>query len=149
MLNGSVAKGEMMNKEEIMEFIRENPACFLATVEGDTPRVRGIGTYKADERGILIQISTPKDVYKQLVKNPKVELCYYSPAKGMQLRVNGAAEFLEDQDLKEEVVKARPFLKALVDAEGYGVIKIFRVASASAYVWTREKNFAPKEYVKL
>jgi len=139
----------MMNKEEIMQFINENPVCFLATVEGDTPRVRGIGTYKADERGILIQISTPKDVYKQLVKNPKVELCYNNLAKGIQLRVDGTAEFLEDQGLKEEVVNARPFLKALVDAEGYGVIKIFRVANASANVWTREKNFAPKEYIKM
>jgi pyridoxamine 5'-phosphate oxidase len=102
-----------MNKEEIMQFISENPICFLATVEDDIPRVRGIGTYRADERGILIQISTPKDVYKQLVKNPKVELCYNSLAKGVQLRVNGTAEFLEDQGLKEEVVNARPFLKPM------------------------------------
>ena len=138
-----------MNKEEIMQFINENPVCFLATVEGDIPRVRGIGTYKADERGILIQISTPKDVYKQLAKNPKVELCYNNLAKGIQLRVNGTAEFLEDQALKEEVVKDRPFLKSLVDVEGYSAIKVFRVADASVYVWTREKNFAPKEYIKL
>lgn len=138
-----------MNKEEILQFIRENPVCFLATVEGDTPRVRAIGTYKADERGILIQISTPKDVYKQLAKNPKVELCYNNLAKGIQLRINGTAEFLEDQALKEEVLKDRPFLKSLVDAEGYGAIKVFRVSNALAHVWTREKNFAPKEYIKL
>ncbi len=138
-----------MNKEEIMQFIRENPVCYLATVEGDVPRVRAIGTYKADERGILIQISTPKDVYKQLAKNPKVELCYHSPSKGMQIRINGTAEFLEGQDIKEEVIKARPFLKPLVDKEGYGLIKVFRVADASACVWTMEKNFAPKEYIKL
>ena len=139
----------MMNKEEIMQFIRENPICFLATVEDDIPRVRAIATYKADERGILIQISTPKDVYKQLAKNPKVELCYHSLAKNMQLRVNGTAEFLEDQDLKEHVVKDRPFLKPLVEAEGYDVIKIFRVTNASVYVWTKEQNFAPKEYIKI
>ena len=138
-----------MNKEEIMQLIRENPVCFLASVEGDIPRVRGVGTYKADDRGILIQISTPKDVYKQLVKNPKVELCYHIPAKGMQLRVNGTAEFLEDQGLKEEVLKDRPFLKTLVDAEGYDAIKVFRVANASVYIWTKEKNFAPKDYIKL
>lgn len=138
-----------MNKEEIMQFISENPICYLATVEGGVPRVRAIGTYKADERGILIQISTPKDVYKELAKNPKVELCYHSLSKNMQLRVNGTAEFLEDQGLKEQVVKDRPFLKPLVDAEGYSAIKIFRVANASAYIWTKEKNFAPKEYIKL
>ncbi|HEX2967191.1 MAG TPA: pyridoxamine 5'-phosphate oxidase family protein [Syntrophorhabdaceae bacterium] len=138
-----------MNREEILQFVKDNPVCFLATVEDNAPRVRGIGTYKVDERGILIQISTPKDVYKQIVKNPKVELCYNNLAKGIQVRVSGTAEFLEDQSVKEEVVDARPFLKSLVEENGYDVIKVFRVAKAIAYVWTREKNFAPKEYIQL
>ncbi len=138
-----------MNREEILQFVKENPVCFLATVEDGAPRVRGIGTFKVDERGILIQISTPKDVYKQIVKNPKVELCYNNLSQGVQIRVNGTAEFLEEQSVKEEVVNERPFLKPLVEMHGYEVIKVFRVANAKAYVWTREKNFAPKEYIAL
>ncbi|MBA4389948.1 MAG: pyridoxamine 5'-phosphate oxidase [Syntrophus sp. (in: bacteria)] len=138
-----------MNKEEIFKFINDNPVCFLATVEGDAPRVRAMATHKADGRGILLQISTPKDVYKELVKNPKVELCYNNLAEGIQVRVSGTAEFMEDQGLKEEVLNARPFLKPLVESDGYDVIKIFRVANAIAFVWTRETNFAPKAYIKL
>ncbi len=54
-----------------MTFVKANPVCFLATVEDNTPHVRGMQMFKADERGILIQLSTMKDMYKQLVTNPK------------------------------------------------------------------------------
>ncbi len=64
-----------MTKEEIVAFINTNPTCYLATVEGDVPHVRAMGMYKADERGILIQFSTVKGMYGELVRNPKVELC--------------------------------------------------------------------------
>jgi pyridoxamine 5'-phosphate oxidase len=42
-----------MNKEEILKFLNDHPASFLATVEGDQPRVRGMGIVRADEKGIL------------------------------------------------------------------------------------------------
>jgi len=138
-----------MTKEEIMTALRANPVCYLATVENDTPRVRGMQTYAVDERGILFQISSIKDVYKQLVKNPKVELCYSDKTSGAQIRVSGTAEFLQGQAVKEEALKNRPFLKSLVAAHGDDVIKVFRVAGAVASVWTMATNLAPKEYVTL
>ncbi len=136
-----------MNKDEILAFINANPTAYLATAEGAQPHVRAMGTYKADELGILIQLSTVKEMYQQLVKNPKVELCY--TGSGKQIRVAGIAEFIEDKAFKEQVLKDRPFLKPLVDANGLDVIKVFRVAGATAVVWTMATNFAPKEYVKL
>ncbi len=136
-----------MTREEVFEFVNANPVCYLATVEGDAPHVRAMGMYKADERGILIQLSTVKGMYKELVENPKVELCFNGGGK--QVRVSGKAEFLEDQALKEEVLKARPFLKPLVDAQGWEVIKVFRVANATASVWTMATNLEPREFVKL
>jgi pyridoxamine 5'-phosphate oxidase len=138
-----------MTKEEVFSFVKENPTCFLATVEGDAPRVRGMRMYGADERGIMIQISSVKDVYKEIARNPKVELCFNDLTKGVQVRVRGTAEFLEDQSVKEEVLKARPFLKSLVDAHGLDVIKVFRVADATASVWTMQTNLEPKTSVKL
>jgi uncharacterized pyridoxamine 5'-phosphate oxidase family protein len=142
-----VTKGGIMNKEEIISFVNANPTCYLATVEGDAPHVRAIGMYKADERGILIQLSTIKGMYRELVQNPKVELCFNGGGK--QVRVSGTAEFIEDRILKEEVVKARPFLKQLVDTQGYDVIKVFRVANAVATVWTMATNLEPREFIKL
>jgi pyridoxamine 5'-phosphate oxidase len=138
-----------MTKEEVFSFAKENPVCFLATVEGDAPRVRGMRMFGADERGIMIQISTVKDVYKELAKNPKVELCFNDLAKGVQVRVRGTAEFLEEKSVKEEVLTARPFLKSLVEAHGLDVIKVFRVADATASVWTMQTNLDPKASIKL
>ena len=86
-------------------------------------------------------------MYQQLVKNPKVELCF--SGSGKQVRVSGTAEFIETKEIKEEVLKARPFLKGLVDASGLDVIKVFRVAQGKATVWTMATNFAPKEYTDL
>jgi pyridoxamine 5'-phosphate oxidase len=136
-----------MNKDEIISFVNANPVCYLATVEGDAPHVRAMGMYKADERGILIQLSTAKGMYKELMANSKVELCFNGGGK--QVRVSGSAQFLEDQALKEEVVAARPFLKPLVEAQGYEVIKVFRVTDAVASVWTMATNMEPRELVKL
>jgi pyridoxamine 5'-phosphate oxidase len=139
--------GGCMTKEEIISFMKANPICYLATVEGDRPHVRPMGMYKADERGILIQLSTVKGMYRELVQNPKVELCFNG--SGKMVRVSGIAEFIEDQGLKEEVVKARPFLKPLVDAHGWVTIKVFRVTNPVATVWTMATNLEPKDFIKL
>jgi uncharacterized pyridoxamine 5'-phosphate oxidase family protein len=136
-----------MTKEEIIGFMNANPTCYLATAEGDTPHVRAMGMYKADERGILIQLSTVKGMYQELVRNPKVELCFN--ASGKMLRVSGTADFIEDQSLKEEVVKARPFLKPLVDVHGWVAIKVFRVTNPLATVWTMATNLEPREFIRL
>ncbi len=136
-----------MTKEEIISFINANPTCYLATVDGDAPHVRAMGMYKADERGILIQLSTVKGMYGELVRNPKVELCFNS--SGKVVRISGIADFMEDRNLKEEIVQARPFLKSLVDAHGWEAIKVFRVANPLATVWTMTTNLEPREFVKL
>lgn len=66
-----------MDKNEILEFIRNCRSCDLATVEGDQPRVRGMLPYRIDEKGILFHTGKFKDVHKQLTKNPKVECCFF------------------------------------------------------------------------
>lgn len=138
-----------MNKAEILAFLNSNPACHLATVEGDKPRVRGMLMYRADDRGILFHTGDFKDLYRQLKDNKNVELCFYNPGSNTQVRVCGTAEFVEDQNVKEEMVEARGFLKALVQARGYDVLKVFRVTDGTATVWTWESNLAPKEYTRL
>jgi uncharacterized pyridoxamine 5'-phosphate oxidase family protein len=136
-----------MTKEEIISFINANPTCYLATVDGDAPHVRAMGMYKADERGILIQLSTIKGMYGELVQNPKIELCFNG--SGKVVRISGTADFMEDQNLKEEIVKARSFLKSLVEAHGWEAIKVFRVADPVATVWTMATNLEPREFIKL
>ena len=138
-----------MTRTEIIKFMNENAACHLATVEGNQPRVRGMWMYRADEQGIVFHTGTTKDLYKQLIANPNVELCFNNAKDGVQVRVSGKAELVEDQKLKEEIVAARPFLKPWVAERGYSFLANFRVAKGTATVWTMATNLEPKAFVQL
>ncbi len=138
-----------MNKNEVLAFLNDNHDCHLATVEGNKPHVRAIGIYGADENGIIIQTSKVKDLYKQLSANPNVELCFYNPKDGVQIRVSGAVELDEDMELKKEIIAKRQFLKPLVEKEGYEIVAVYRLKKGVATVWTFPTNLAPKTYIQL
>jgi pyridoxamine 5'-phosphate oxidase len=137
-----------MNKSEILEFLNANPTCYLATVEGNKPRVRAMGMVKADENGIIIETGTFKDVYKQMSANPNVELCFHNNKAGVQIRVSGAVEPVDDVKLKKEIVAQRPFLKQRVAEGGYESMGVFRLKGV-AYVWSFQTASEPKKYVQL
>ena len=137
-----------MDKAEIIDFMNATRNCYFATVEGNKPHVRGIGIVKADEDGIIIQTGTYKDLYKQLSANPNVELCFHDSKQGIQVRVSGAVEVVDDLKIKEEVVAERSFLKPIVEKEGYGKIAIYRLKGV-ATVWTMKTNLDPKTYIQL
>lgn len=144
-----------MNKKEIFELMTANPGFHLATVDGDQPRCRGMFLYRADENGIIFHTGSMKDVYKQITKNPKVELCFNDFQKGIQIRVAGKLELLEDQALKEEIYEhpTRKFLKVFRESGDLGdfdkTFKVYRLKSGKAVCWTMETNFAPKVEIEL
>ena len=144
-----------MNKNEILEFINKNPAFHLATVEGDQPRCRGMFLFRADESGIIFHSGVMKAVHHQIVDNPKVELCFNDLPKGIQVRVAGKLEILEDKRLKDEICAhpSRKFLKDWRESgsldDFYNSFKVYRLAGGKAVVWTMATNFAPKEEVAL
>ena len=63
-----------MNEKEIYALMNANPVFHLATVEGDQPRVRGMLLFRADENGLIFHTASTKDVYTQIMNNPKVEM---------------------------------------------------------------------------
>jgi pyridoxamine 5'-phosphate oxidase len=138
-----------MNKSEILAFLNEHPACHVATVVGDSPRVRGLMMHKADENGLLFQTWTLKDIHGEVMKNPNAEICFNDYEKNVQVRVNGKFETVEDLAVKKEIMEARPSLKGFLDKLGYEKVVIFRMKNAKASVWTREANFDPKTYIDL
>jgi pyridoxamine 5'-phosphate oxidase len=138
-----------MDKKEIIEFLCKNPTCHMATLDNGKPRVRAMGMYRADENGIIIQVSEVKDIDKQLSKDPETELCFINPKEGIQIRVSGRMELLDDLEMKKDVVEKRQFLKPLVDKHGWGVIKLYCLKHGMAHVWTPKVNFEPKTYVQL
>lgn len=137
-----------MTKTEIIELIKANPSSYMATVEGTKPHVRGMGIYSVDEDGIIIQTWTIKDIHQQILKNPEVELCFNDRKAGIQVRVSGRAEIIDDPQFKTRVVEKRPFMKPTVEKMGLEVVALYRV-KGRATVWTMAANFEPKTYVDL
>lgn len=140
-----------MDKREIFEFLNANPVFYLATVEENKPHVRGMLMYKADENGIIFHTGKMKDLHKQLTKNSQVEMCFSngSVENLIQIRISGAAELLEDINLKKEIVQKRDFLKRWVEEAGYEPLAVYRLKKGTATVWTMAANFAPKEFINI
>lgn len=138
-----------MNKNEILKFLNANPIFHLATSEEDTPHVRGMLLYSADENGIVFTTGKTKDLNKQLSANPQVELCFNNYQDNIQVRIAGCVELMEGLEFKKEIVSKREFLKPWVDKMGYETLLVYRLKNGIATVWTFETNFVPKSYIEL
>lgn len=138
-----------MTKQEIIAFLNKNPACHLATSVDGQPHVRGMLMYRADETGIIFHTGNMKDLSRDLLANPKVEICFNDLQAQIQVRVRGVATQVDSQQLKEEIVANRPFMQPWVKAQGYGMLAVFKIINCQASTWTFATNFAPKEWLKL
>ena len=74
--------------EEVQKFLKECGVYYLATVEGDQPRVRPFGTAEIFEGHLYIQTGKSKNVSKQIQKNPKVEICGFNDGKWIRVTGN-------------------------------------------------------------
>jgi pyridoxamine 5'-phosphate oxidase len=137
-----------MDKKEILEFINEHPISYFATVEGDKPHVRPIGTFHVDENGLVFSTQSDKDVYKQLVANPEIEVCYF--AEGTTVRVSGRVQQVTDMALRKAILEKRPFLKPGLDKQGWDYIGVFILKSGKAFVVdAKAPPGSPKTYIDL
>ena len=140
-----------MNKSQIFKLMMENPVFHLATLDGDQPRVRGMLLYRADKNGIIFHTGYKKDVFEQLMKNPKVELCFWNMSEGIQVRVTGTVEKIDDPKLQEEIFAhpSRKFLQVWKDQGVEGMLQLFILKNGIATPWTMATNFSEKQYIKL
>ena len=101
--------------EKVYHFLNQAETYYLATVDGDQPRVRPFGTALLREGKLYIQTGKGKDVTKQIARNPKVELCAFRD--GTWLRVAGELVDDDDHAVKVAMLEKMPSLKALYSAE--------------------------------
>jgi len=140
-----------MDFKDCVKFANETPVCYLATMDGDQPRVRALGFWFANDKGFYFQIGAMKDMYGQLQANRKVEACFWKPgeASGTMMRVAGEVEFLDDLKLKKKVLEDRPFLKEFGMTFDHPGLIIFCIAKGEAYFWDMKTNFEPKKFIKF
>lgn len=99
--------------EKVYEFLKNAETYYLATVDGDQPRVRPFGTVNIFEGKLYIQTGKVKPVSKQLKANPKAEICAFKDGKWVRV----AAELVEDDRVKakKSMLDAYPHLRAMYD----------------------------------
>ena len=101
--------------QEVYEFLKECGTYYLATVDGDQPRVRPFGTASIFEGRLYIQTGKSKDVSRQIQANGKVELCAFHGGKW--LRVAGTLVRDDRVEAKAKVLDDHPSLKGMYSAE--------------------------------
>ena len=115
--------------ERVCNFLKDAGTYYLATVEGDQPRVRPFGTAHIFEGRLYIQTGKIKPVSRQLLANPKAEICAFH--NGTWLRVAG--ELVEDDhvEARKSMLDAYPSLRKMYD-ENDGNTQVFYFKNATA-----------------
>lgn len=116
--------------ERTAQFLKDAGTYYLATAEGDQPRVRPFGTAHVFEGKLYIQTGKVKDVAKQVAANPKVEICAFKDGEWLRL----CGELVEDdrREARQSMLDAYPSLQAMYSADdGNTVVYYFKDATAT------------------
>jgi len=139
-----------MNIKDCVNFANENKACYLATVEGDQPRLRALGMWYADETGFYFQSQSTKAMCQQLEKNPKVEAYYCTKDFNKVMRVTGKVKFITDPEIRTRCIEERPFVKNFgITEPDNPLLAVFQVYTGEAYFWTMSDSMKEAEIPRI
>ena len=115
--------------QEVYDFLKKAGTYYLATVEGDQPRVRPFGTVDIFNGQLTIQTGKVKPTWAQIQANPKVEICAF--AEGKWLRLSATAVEVPEIEAAEHMLDAYPGLKnAYTPGDGNTLILALTNATA-------------------
>ena len=127
----------MTNIERACQFLDEAQTYYLATVEGDQPRVRPFGTALIYDGRLYIQTGKVKPVSKQLAVNPKAEICAFKDGKW--IRIAGELVNDDNRDVMVAMLEKMPSLKAMYSPDdGNMQMLYFKDATATFSSFTEE-----------
>ena len=109
--------------EEVQKFLKECGVYYLATIDGDKPRVRPFGTAEIFENHLYIQTGKKKDVYKQIEVNPNVEICAFKDGKW--IRIEGKLVPDDRVEAKKDMLDMNPTLRGMYDENDDNTIVLY------------------------
>ena len=121
--------------EEVKNFLKEAAVYYLATVDGDKPKVRPFGTAEIFEDKLYIQTGKSKDVYKQIMANPNVEVCAFNNGKWIRI----AGKLIPDDriEAKKDMLDKNPSLRGMYnESDDNTIVLYFEDAIATIYSFT-------------
>ena len=116
---------------KINDFLTEAGVFFMATVDGDQPKLRPLGAHFEMDGKLLFGVGDFKDVYKQLQANPKTEIVAAKP-DGHWLRYTGRAVFETDEKYAKAALEAMPRLKDIYNEQTGHKMMMFHLEDATA-----------------
>ena len=125
--------------KEVYDFLKKAGVYYLATTEGDQPRVRPFGTVDIFDGKLYIQTGKRKEVARQLAANPKAEICAFMDGKWLRL----SGELIEDdrREARKHMLDSYPELRRMYNEDdGNTLVLYFRNATAEFTSFTE----APK-----
>jgi len=121
--------------QKVYDFLKKAGTYYLATVEGDQPRVRPFGTVNVFEGKLYIQTGKKKPTAKQIEANPKVEICAFN--EGEWIRLSGTLVEDDRFEAKKAMLDAYPELRAMYsENDGNTVVYYFKNAAAQLCSFT-------------
>jgi len=126
--------------QTVHDFLKKASTYYIATVEGDQPRVRPFGTINFFEGKLYIQTGLKKDVAKQIAANPKVEICAFDGETWLRV----ACKLVEDNraEAQASMLEAYPSIRGMYAVnDGNNVVYYLKDATATFYKFGGE----PKE----
>ena len=125
--------------KEVSDFLKECGVYYLATIDGDKPRVRPFGTVEIFENHLYIQTGKSKNISKQIEKNPNVELCAFKDGKW--IRVSGKLIRDDRIEAKKDMLDKNPYLRNMYDENDDNTeVLYFEKATAVISSFTEESK---------
>lgn len=107
----------MTGAEKVNEFLDKAKIFYFLTTDGDQPKGRPFGFHLLDGDKLYFGCGTFKNVFKQLEKNPKVEVV--ATVGGEFIRYDGTAKIVHDEDLLKKVREKMPQIMSMYDKNGW------------------------------
>ncbi|MDM7991839.1 MAG: pyridoxamine 5'-phosphate oxidase family protein [Candidatus Fermentibacter sp.] len=117
--------------KRVFEFLRSSRVFYLATVDGDQPRVRPLGFHMEFEGRLYLGVGTHKNVYRQVRENPKIELCAVG-GMGEWMRITATAVIDQRQEVVDYSLESMPSLREIYNEKTGYTIGTFFLKNAEA-----------------
>ena len=109
--------------KEVQEFLKECGVYYLATIDGDKPKVRPFGTAEIFENHLYIQTGKKKDVFKQVEKNNNVEICAFKDGKW--IRISGKLIIDDRIEAKKDMLDKNPMLRKMYNENDDNTVVLY------------------------
>jgi general stress protein 26 len=139
----SLAPAELVTRA--LAVIQADRVCFLATTDGEQPRLRPVSPAKAEGFTVYVVNLRSHNKTREIAANPKVELCYLDDHHD-QVRITGVAEVVTDPAVLEEVLGRNTLLRAYLDAIDDPQFLLYRIRPTLVrfmHEWAAEYQVVP------